>query len=292
MSPASVAVGRLAEPLVEGRDRRPASRVGRHARLELVFASRNGRTVLAEAYAEPPLRVGRCFVEGEGLHVILASSAPGVFGGDCFEQNIRVERGACVRLTSQSALQVHPAADRSVARLLSTYHIGRDARLQCQWKPLIPFAGARIDQQIGITLADKGYLYWSDALMSGRQARGEHWKLATLAHELTVSRAGSLEYLERYQVEPNKEDVTRPWLAADASYLGTTLVTGCEMAVDALERLHAELGALAGVRAAVDGLDHELLLVRLMAVSGPRFHEARVRVGRALAWPRIRNGGT
>jgi hypothetical protein len=49
-----------------------------------------------------------------------------------------------------------------------------------------------------------------------------------------------------------------------------------------VERLHGELGALGGVRAAVDGLGHRLLLVRLMALSGPRFHEARARVGRAL----------
>jgi urease accessory protein len=283
MPPASVVVGRLTESLVEGRDRRPASRVGRHARLELVFAFRNGRTVLAEGYAEPPLRVGRCFLEGEGLHVILASSAPGVFGGDCFEQSIRVERGACVRLTSQSALQVHPTADGSVARLLSTYHIGRDARLKCDWKPLIPFAGARIDQQISIDLADNGYLYWSDALMSGRQARGEQWKFAALAHELKVSRAGSLEYLERYRVEPNEAGVSRSWVAGDASYLGTTLMSGREIDVDTADRLHEELGAIGGLRAAVDGLDRRLLLVRLMALSGPRFHEARARVGRVLA---------
>jgi urease accessory protein len=271
-----------AEPLVESRDRRSLSTIGRHARLELRFACRNGRTVLADAYAEPPLRVGRCFREGEGLHVILASSAPGVFGGDCFEQRIRVERGASVRLTSQSALQVHPSPEGSVARLLSTYYIGHDARLQCQWKPLIPFAGARIDQRIEIDLSDSGYLYWSDALMSGRKARGEQWMFATLAHELAVSRAGSLEYLERYRVEPSEEDVSRPWVASDASYLGTTLITGRQIDAAVVEGLHEELEAFGGMRAAVDELDRRFLLVRLLAPSGPRFHEARARVGRAL----------
>ena len=49
------------------RDERSLSVVGRHARLELAFGYRNGRTVLAEAYAEPPFRVGRCFAEGEGV---------------------------------------------------------------------------------------------------------------------------------------------------------------------------------------------------------------------------------
>jgi urease accessory protein len=276
-------VCRSPDSIVERRDQRSASVVGRHARLELAFAYRNGRTVLADAYAEPPFRVGRCFPEGDGLRMILALSAPGVFGRDCLHQIIRVERGARVRLTSQSALQVHPTADETIAQLLSAYHIEDEAQLHCQWDPLIPFAGARIDQQINIRIANAGYLYWSDALMSGRQARGEQWMFASLAHELTVSRAGSLEYLERYHIEPNEGDVCRSWVAGDASYLGTTLVTGREMERAAAERLHAELGAIAGVRAAVDMLDRRLLLVRLMGLSGPPFHEARVRVSRALA---------
>src|SRR3981081_3974478 len=99
------------DALADRRDQRTASAVGRHARLELTFAYRMGRTVLREAYAEPPFRVGRCFPEGRDLHMIVAASAPGVFGGDCLQQTIRVERGARVRLTSQSALQVHPTPD-------------------------------------------------------------------------------------------------------------------------------------------------------------------------------------
>jgi urease accessory protein UreH len=94
-----------------------------------------------------------------------------------------------------------------------------------------------------------------------------------------------LEYLERYRVKPNDEDMSRRWVASDASYLGTTLMTGRQADADAVERLHEVLGALDGVRAAVDELDRRFLLVRLLASSGPRFHEARARVGRALAWP-------
>src|SRR5216684_1595331 len=94
-----------------GDDRR-ASEVGRRARLELRFVEQRGRTVLADAYAEPPFRVGRTFQEGAGLHMIMASSAPGVFGGDSLDQVVHVEEGATVRLTSQSAMQVHGGASR------------------------------------------------------------------------------------------------------------------------------------------------------------------------------------
>jgi urease accessory protein len=257
------------------RDERLSSVVGRHARLDLAFVYRNGRTVLAQAYAEPPFRVGRWFAEADGLHMILTSSAPGVFGNDHLQQSIRVKSGARVRLTSQSAMQVHPSPDGAAAHLQSSYHVEDGALLHCDWHPLIPFEDARIDQRIAVNIAGGGSLYWSDALMSGRHARGERWKFASRAHEIVVSRDGAPEYLERYRIQPNEMTVSRPWAAGDASYLGTTLMSGRPIEPGVAERLHIELGHLAGVRAAVDRLDERVLLVRLLSASGPPFHEAR-----------------
>ena len=111
--------------------------------------------------------------------------------------------------------------------------------------------------------------------MSGRHARGERWRFASLAHELAVFREGSLEYLERYRIRPHELAVSRPWAAGDASYLGTTLMTGRPIERDVAERLNVELGRLAGVRAGVDRLDDRVLIVRLLSASGPPFHEAR-----------------
>ncbi|HKA59988.1 MAG TPA: urease accessory protein UreD [Gemmatimonadales bacterium] len=260
------------------RDDRSLLAVGRQARLDLTFLYLNGRTVLAEAYAEPPFRVGRSFAEGEGVHMILTSSAPGAFGHDQLQQIVRVGCGARVRLTSQSALQVHPSPDGATAHLRSSYHVDDGAHLHCHWHPLIPFTDARIDQRIDVNIAGGGYLYWSDALMSGRHACGERWKFASLAHEIAVSRDGSLEYLERYRIQPNELAVSRPWVADDASHLGTTLMSGRPIEPGVTERVHLELGRLAGVRAAADQLDDRVLLVRLLGVSGAAFHEARRRI--------------
>jgi len=260
------------------RDVRSAPEVGRHARLDLAFVYRGGRTVLAEAYAEPPFRVARCFDEGQGLHMILASSAPGAFGHDHLWQTIRIGRGARVRLTSQSAMQVHPSPDGAPARLQSSYRIEDTAHLHCEWHPLIPFARAEIDQHIDIDIEGGGSLYWSDAWTSGRSARGEQWEFASLAHELVVSRDGSLEYLERYRIQPSDGTVSRTWAAGDASYLGTTLMTGRPIEPGAAEHLHLELAGVAGVWAGADRLSDRVLLVRVLSASGPSFHEARRRI--------------
>ena len=293
-----------------GDDRRPAE-VGRRARLELRFAERRGRTVLAAAYAEPPFRVGRTFQEGDGLHMIMASSAPGVFGGDWLEQVIHVEPGAKVRLTSQSAMQVHssnargapPPLDRAAAledalssrgpqalfddpqaraTIRSRYFVAGGAALTCLWDPMIPFPASRLDQRYEIRLEDGGRLIWSDAVMAGREARGERWQFASLAHELAVWRGSVLAYLERFRIEPEARAVSHPWVASDACYFGTTLVgqDGVDAAV--AERLHVDLSQSPGVRAAADLVDAGLLLVRLMGSAGVSFHAARRRAAQGL----------
>jgi urease accessory protein len=270
--------GTTLRPLTGG-DRRHLDVVGRHARLELVFGSRDGRTVLEDAYAEPPFRIPNGQTREEGLAAILAWSAPGLFGGDVLEQTIRVKRGARLHLTSQSAVQVHSDSTGRAAILRSLYEVEEGAALRCHWDPLIPFAGARLEHGIEIRIAEDAHLYWSDGLMAGRQARGERWMFASLAHEFRLVRGESLVYLERYRLSPLERSVARPWVAADASYFGTTLVSDASITDETARRLHEELAHIEGIRAAADVLECGVLLVRLMGGRGPSFHRARALVG-------------
>ena len=269
-------------------DQRPPSAIGRRARLNLTFAYRKGRTILVDGYAEPPFRLTRGFPEGRGVHMVLASSAPGVFGGDVLEQSIRIGRGAQVRLTSQSAQQVHPTREASAAQFTARFDIEDEGQLQCFWDPVIPFAGARLNQRFEIRVEGDGQLLWSDALMCGRHATGERWMFAFLGHEFTVMRGDTLEYLERYRVEPAVRDVARSWITAQAAYVGTTVVTGPAVAPDFPECLQADLEAINGIRVGVARLDSRLLLVRLLGWSGPAFHAARIRTSDAVIRQAVR----
>jgi urease accessory protein len=250
--------------------------VGRHARLELVFARRGGRTVLKHAYAEPPFRAPRGFERDGGIHLILPWSAPGIFGGDRFTQDIRVERGASVRLTSQSAMQAHPSADGRPAQLVSAYVVEEDGDLRCEWDPMIPFAAARLVQKTEIDLATSARLRWSDGFMCGRVRSGERWAFSELSHELKVRRDDVLEYLERYRVAPGEHAVDRPWVADGQTYFGTVLWSGHHVGSDVAESLHHRFAGIPRVRAAADRLGDRLLLVRLMSAAGASFRGARV----------------
>jgi urease accessory protein UreH len=91
---------------------------------------------------------------------------------------------------------------------------------------------------------------------------------------------GRLEYLERYAIRPEGPEaghhvLTSSWIAGDADYFGTAIVTGVSSAREVAEQLHLELAAVAEVEAAADALSDSLLIVRMLSASGAAFHRAR-----------------
>ena len=269
---------------VEASDRRPIREIGRHARLELHFALRGGRTVIEHAYAEPPFRVGRAFDVDGALHLIMTTSSPGIFGGDDFDQSIIVGPGARVSLTSQSALQLHGSVDGRFATMRCSYDVSAGASLTCRWDPLIPFPGAKLQNRLRVDVASDASLLWSDAVMSGRQARGERWRFDCLDHELALRRGGDLVYLERYRLEPECGALDSAWVSAGANYFGTILHVGETVAAGETETLHGALQSVSGVVGASDLLTEGVALTRLAAATGIVFHHAR-------ALGEQRNGG-
>ena len=166
------------------------------------------------------------------------------------------------------------AGGRGPCSLDSWYEIEDDATLDCFWDPVIPFAGARLKQRIDLQIAQGGELFWSDALMSGRVGRGETWRFAALDHELRANVAGSLTYLERYDLAPPSRGVTNAWSAHRANYLGTTIVRSSLATVGRAEEAQRRLRTIDALRAGVDCLAPHLVVGRLLAETGPLFVSA------------------
>lgn len=255
-------------------DYRPASVVGRHARLELAFRCRHGRTVLAHAYAEPPFRIGRSFDMDGALYLMIVCASPGVFAGDDLRQLVTVERGARVLLASQSALQVHPGQAAEPARVHHEYTVEDEGELHCHWDPIIPFTDARMAQRFDLQLSPGSRLYWSDALMSGRCGRGEAWTFGGLVHELSLNIGGTLQYLERYHLRPGDRQAKR-WTAGDANYIGTSLVYHSGVTAPFVEGIQRRLDAIEHLRAGLDLVEPHLVVGRLLARNGPPFSRGR-----------------
>ena len=257
-------------------DRRRTSTVGRQARLELVFERRRGRTVLVHSYAEPPLRAARTFDLDGAAYVILVCAGPGIFGGDRLTASVHVGRGARVVLASQAALQAHPASATDVPAVLRHAYVVEDAgELHCHWDPLIPFAGARVDQRFDLQIASSGCLYWSDAVLAGRVSRGEAWQFTSLAHELSVRIGARTAYLERYAIAPRGRAVERTWIGGGCTHFATAVTAHPEATRETVERLHAHLSAVPDVVAGADLVEPSLAVARFMASNGASFGTVR-----------------
>jgi urease accessory protein len=207
--------------------------------------------------------------------MIMVCSAPGIFGGDVLEQRVSVGPGARVLLVSQSALQVHPAVDGVPAVVHSRYHVESGGELHCHWDATIPFAHASLEQRVSIDLASGSRFVWSDALMSGRAARGESWQFASLDHELRLAVDGALQYLERYTLDPAVRAPAHLWRWGPAHYAGTALVYHDAVTSAFAERAQEALAGVDGVSSGVDLLEAHLVLARLLAAGGAPFTKAR-----------------
>jgi urease accessory protein len=252
--------------------------VGRQGRLDIAFAQRVGRTVIRDSYCEVPFKITRLLdsdVPGYA-HLILMQCTAGLFGGDEIESSIHVDAGARVLLTQQSATKIHPSsypASHPASDLPAIQRtrivVESGAELIVDFEPVIPFADSQFHQSTHIDVAPGGSLVFWEGMMAGRIGRNERWQFRELRSETRVDSAGRPLILERYHLNPSRENPESPWIMNSASYVGTG-VCFKEGAAQRAERLHEAMPD-----AGVDILGPDLVSVRVATASGPDFHRYR-----------------
>jgi urease accessory protein len=246
----------------------PLADVGRRGRMELTFALQDGRTILQSSYCEVPFKVTRLLNEHAPIaNLILMHSTAGLFGGDELQCSIRVEKGARVRITQQSATKIHPSDDRVAVQRTHVF-VDAGAELQFHLEPIIPFAGSRLQQETQLNIEQGGRLSYWEGFMTGRVGRGESWQFRELTSETTLRYGCRLAYLDRFRLIPNN---ARPstWTMGNADYTGIGLHVG-EDARSRASELHQVLPD-----AGIDTLSDNVTLARIVSPSGPHFHHCR-----------------
>jgi len=245
----------------------PLAEVGRRGRLELAFSMQNGQTVLRHSYCEVPFKITRLLnSRAPAAHLILMHCTAGIFGGDDLDCSIRVEPGARVRITQQSATKIHPSQGR-LARQDSHIVVESGAELQFFLEPVIPFAESSLSQTTRIDVQPGGRLMFWEAFMAGRVGRGERWRFRELASETCLYSDGALRYLDRFQLTKDFEG--SPWAMGDCAHLGTGLYVGRDSQRFA-SVLHQSMP-----QAGIDTPAADLAVIRVVSASGPDFHRCR-----------------
>src|SRR5205085_542392 len=155
--------------------------------------------------------------------LILMHSTAGLFGGDDLECSIRVERGARVLVTQQSATKVHPSEGRPA---IQRNHVVIEAggELQLYLEPVIPFANSILRQTTRINVEPGGRLVFWEGFMVGRVGHGERWRFHELTSETDLRLNNRLMYIDRFQLPNGLE--RSPFAMGECNYFGTGLCVG------------------------------------------------------------------
>ncbi len=170
------------------------------------------RTRLRHSLQTPPLRVVRPFdLPRGGALVHLHNVSGGVLGGDQLDNEIRLEEGVRVQVTTTGSTRIYRhRPEGPTAQQVTRYHVGPDALLEVLPDSLIPYAGSRYRQVTSYHLAPgAGLLAW-ELVTPGREAHGERFAYDSLELQTTIC-AGTVPLaIERLLLQPALRPLDSP----------------------------------------------------------------------------------
>jgi len=227
--------------------------------LELRFArGGNGATVLVERSQRFPLRLTTPFhldpAQPGMAFVYVQNPTGGVFGGDRLSLRITAEPGAQVHVTTPSATKVYRAGAAAASQDL-TFVVGEGAYVEYVPEPLIPFAGARLEQEVTLEIDEGGSFFGVESVAPGRLARGEELEYERLELWTSAVRGSSELFADALVLEPRSRPPGVRGILGRHRFLATALAVLPE---DGLGELAAELDRVATSRQEVTAAACEL----------------------------------
>lgn len=183
------------------------------------------RTVPARIRHRGPFLVQRPFYPAgpDTCHSYLIHPPGGVAGGDELELDVEVDAGASALLTTPAAGKFYRAPDKQQT-VHQKLRVAEKAQLEYLPMENICFAGARLQQDTRIHLADSASLVVWDVFCLGRPAAGEVFREGWLRQSLEIYRGERLIFGERQAWEGGSPLLTEPVGLAGAPAGGTMIM--------------------------------------------------------------------
>lgn len=215
--------------------------------LELVAEpSAGGRTVLSWRRQRFPLRLTTPLyldpARPDMAFLYVQNPTGGLFEGDDHTISLTARPGAQVQLTTQSASKVYRARD-GCARQRVELAVSAGAFVEYVPDPLIPHAGARLEQELVADVDTGGALIATESVAPGRVAFGEAFEYTRLSLSTRISRDGDERAVDSLTFEPHELDPRRPGVLGRHPYLASLFAVGPPGEADALaQSISQEVG--------------------------------------------------
>ncbi len=212
---------------------RSATTVHGYLRLHFERDESMQQTRLMRSEQQQPLKVIRAFPLADGAALLhLHNLSGGVLGGDQLTMHVEVGEHASVQLTTTSATRLYrPRANVPPAQQRSIMRVASGGLLEYLPDMVIPFAGARYQQETRIELGEQAGLFWWETLAPGRTARGEMFAYELFSNRTYITAAKIPIAIEHFKLEPCARDVSSLARFGPYHYLSTFYI--CHVGLEA-----------------------------------------------------------
>lgn len=204
-------------------------------------------------------------VAGAGLDAVLVNTAGGIACGDRFSVEIEAQSGAGITIATPAAEKVYrsdgPVAELSVALSL-------DAGSRLDWLPqeTILFDEARLIRRLDVSMSEDACLSLFEAVVFGREARGEHVLNGFFEDRWRIRRGQRLAYADTLRLGGPVADLLRKPSVGNGARALATLIHVSPDAEARLDAVRHILPTREGCDAAASAWNG-LLAIRFCAMS-------------------------
>lgn len=190
-----------------------------------------GRTFLSGRRQRFPLRLTAPLYLDQALpgmaFVYVQNPTGGLFEGDDLTLSLTARPQAQVHLTTQAATKAYRAETTS-ARQRVELEAGAGAFVEYLPDPLIPHAGARVEQDVVARVHPEGAMILAETVTPGRVASGETFRYRSLSLSTRIARHDAREAIDRLVLQPDELNPRSPGMLGSYSHLVSLFAVGPE----------------------------------------------------------------
>lgn len=255
---------------------------GWQARLDLVYAQRGDKSVIAHRRHLGPLTIQRPFYpEGGVCHTYVLHPPGGVVGGDHLSLNVEVQVGAQALITTPASAKFYRSAG-AMAQQVATLSVADNAILEYLPQDTILFDACEVSTSTHVTLAPAAKFAGWEILCQGRPASGESFQHGQCRQVYELYRGDTPLVIERTHLRGGSALQSAPWGLAGYPVTGTFLISDANNELLALARqVLASVSTLCSA-----SLLNDVLVCRYLGRQGMQARDCFARVWQAIrpAW--------
>lgn len=250
--------------------------IGKKGLLKMRFGVKEGLTVIKDSYNQVPLKVAKPFyLEPESGEIFIYQMNPsgGMVQGDEYLQEMELDSGSRVFLTTQSAAKIYRTPD-SQAFQSNLFVLDQDSLLEYFPDPVIPFAGSEFINETKVYLTKGAAAFLAETVTPGRTKRDEVFQYKSYKSKTTVYWDEELILWDNWHFKPETKEVTSLGMFDGYTHYGNFLIFSEKVDQSLADSLHSVLLDFENVEGSASLTVKNGIVIRILGGRTDRLEQA------------------